>query len=123
MKKIQVESPMRKASEDRVVTYQPVYDCLPLLPEDGSGQSSYTNLIRLKEHGLHVVGTDVTATGVFVVFETGETYFATGFKIVAENDDRTMHFAQFLADCVGGDADGNIYFYRDTRLILSEESI
>lgn len=63
MKKIQVESPMRKASEDRIEEYQPVYDCLPLVPETSSGEASYTNLIRLKEHGLRVVGVEVTLMG------------------------------------------------------------
>lgn len=91
---IEVESPMRSVED----AYQPTFRGEPLEVEASLPEVSLRNLRVLLKAGLKVVSMLIVENGnILVVFQTGETYLATGFAC-GEASDLTKFFGQFLSE-------------------------
>lgn len=102
--KLDISSPMIQAFKRGDDNYTPTFDGVDLELERGDAAVTLRNLDEIV--GTHrPVRVFYLAKGqVLVIFETGETYLATGFGYGHEGDE-VFRFALFAAKC--GYYDGN----------------
>lgn len=112
--KIDLESTMLKAAQDG--EYQPVFRGEALDVEASMPEVSLRNLRKLLEAGLKPVSMIAVEHGhILVVFQSGETYLATGFALAnvqgSRAGDPTRMFAQFASEAFpGNQRDWENYF-------------
>lgn len=79
---IETDCPMRRALLDGVNGYTPVFRGETLIPEYSDNDASLKNVRRMLSVGLKICGLNVGPNGnVLVIFDSGETYLATGFAV------------------------------------------
>lgn len=98
---IDLESRMLQAATEN--EYLPVFRGEPMDVEASMPEVSLKNLRKLLAAGLKVTSMMVVENGhVLIVFQTGETYLATGFAVASVEDnhvgDPTRMFAQFASE-------------------------
>jgi hypothetical protein len=96
---IDIAGPMVAAQRGDVGTYQPVVDGKKLALESGSVQATLSNLNRLtdtstKKLQRQVVSIYALNGRILVVFDTGESYLATGFSL-GSDERETSELALF----------------------------
>lgn len=95
---------LRSKVEEGLTDYIPVLDGLELGAETGETELSLANLCHLLMSGKKATGMSSHDNGIYVEFEDGYGYYATGLAIRDRFDPKTRHLAEFcVAVAVGGD--------------------
>jgi len=102
-RQIPLEHPLRKAASDGLRSYQPIFQGELLQIEAEDAEVSLNNLIHILTTGAHVTWVEVVESGhVYVAFDSGESYLATGFAIQDSHSLMTKCFAEFMNEATGG---------------------
>jgi hypothetical protein len=96
---IDLESPMKRAFDQGVDAYAPVFRGEALEVEACIPEVSLNNLRRILKGGLKVSALHAGKNShTLVVFSTGETYLATGFNVGYPGDLACLMLAQFASE-------------------------
>ncbi len=102
--RIEIVSPMLAAFRSGVNTYTPVFDGQELGLEDGDTPATLRNLDKLIGPDRKIIRFYLAKGQVLVIFDTGETYLATGFHYGHEQDQQKVRqFALFASKHGFGD--------------------
>lgn len=102
-KQIPTEHPLRRAANEGLRCYQPTFRGELLEIEAEDAEVSLNNLIHILTAGAHVTWVEVVESGhVYVAFDSGESYLATGFAIQDSHSLMTKCFAEFMNEATGG---------------------
>jgi len=105
-RQIHVEDAMRRAWEEGVSRYEPVFQGRPMARECGSVEVSLKNLRQIVGSRAEVCCLLVSKSGsVLVCFGGGMSYLATGFAVGKDAGMKVKGLAQFAAEVGLGDAE------------------
>lgn len=102
MMKIDINNPMLAAHRDGIDTYTPVFDGVELEVECGNPAITLRNLEKIIGPNRQPIMFHGAHGQVLVIFDSGETYLATGFGY-GSTVDEVMRFAEFAAKHEFGD--------------------
>ena len=106
---IEIESTMRTAARDGISEYLPTFRGKHLDVESCFPEASLKNLKIILSAGVKLVWAEVVENGgVYLAFDSGQTYLALGFAVGGIEvggkrrlDARIIAFAEFLSQAVG----------------------
>lgn len=107
---IEIESPMRKAAREGIESYLPTFRGQHLDVEGCIPEVSLKNLREILKAKVKLTWAEAVENGhIYLAFDSGETYLATGFAVGGievngkrRSDPRIIEFAQFLSEALGG---------------------
>ena len=105
----QMISPMLRLFRDGAKSYQPEMN--GLAPETGDPQVSLENIRRIVAAGPVIWKILVRPTGVLVLFDGGEQFYAPGLRVGTKGP-ATEALARIAADLGYGDYERLLRFYR-----------
>jgi len=105
----EIISPMLQLFREGAKSYQPTYNGLAC--ESGDPQVSLENIRRVVASGPMIREMLVRPTGVLVLFDGGEQYYAPGFR-VGTNGPATEALARIAAEAHFGAYDRLLSFYQ-----------
>jgi len=106
----QMISPMLRLFREGAKTYQPEMN--DLAPETGDPQVSLENLRRILAAGPVIWKILVRPTGVLVLFDGGEQFYATGLRVGTDGP-ATEALARIAAEAKFGTYERLLRFYRN----------